>query len=160
MSVPMGATLRVLVRAAGLVGAALTCWSNNVKWGTGAGRGGPPAQWERAAVGAALLSLLAALAVWLATRPGGGASRLWLRVAAVACALGVAAVALDLRSQAGRMKLPDLVEGPGWMWMAAGAGVALAAAAGTFALRGGAVAGGGASQRSRGRRRAAGQRGR
>ncbi|HKE19549.1 MAG TPA: hypothetical protein VKB80_31950 [Kofleriaceae bacterium] len=152
----MGATSRVVVRAAGLIGAALTCWSNNVQWGTGPGRGGPPGQWERAAVGAALLSLLAALAVWLATRPG--ASRTWLRIAACLCALGVAAIAYHLRAEAEHLRLPNLMEGPGWTWMAAGAGFALAAAAATFAVRGSGAAG--ASQRSRARRRGAGQRGR
>jgi hypothetical protein len=162
--VPLGGAIvretsaRAIVRAASIIAVALAGWSVNVRWGSGTTvRGGPPMQWERIVVGAAVLSALAALAVWIGTRPGAGASRMWLRGAACACALGVAAIALHLRGEASRLGINDLVNGPGWAWLAAGAGAALAAAGGSFALRDRA---GSLNQRSQGRRRGAGRRGR
>jgi hypothetical protein len=150
--------VRVLVRAASLIAVALTSWANNVRWGSDSSvRGGLPMQWERWAVGAALLSALAALAIWLGTRAGVGPSRIWLRGAACLFALGVAGIAVQLRREADRLDLPGMLEGPGWTWLAAGAGVALAAAAGSFAVRGVRPP---ASQRSRARRSGAGRRGR
>ncbi len=152
----MSATLRVLVRALSLIAVALTGWANNVRWGTSAVRAGPPAQWERIAVGAALLSALVALAVWLGTRSGLGVTRMWWRGAACLFAVGVVAIALHLRAQAENLQLPDLIAGPGWSWLAAGAGAALAAAVGSFALRGDVPI----SRRKRARRRATGPRAR
>lgn len=152
----MSATMRVLVRGLSLIAVALTGWANNVRWGTSSVRPGPPAQWERIAVGAALLSALVALAVWLGTRSGLGVSRMWWRGAACLCAVGVGAIVLQLRAQAEKLQLPDLVEGPGWSWLAAGAGAALAAAVGSFALRGDVPV----SRRKRARRRATAQRAR
>jgi len=152
----MSATLRVLVRALSLIAAALTGWSNNVRWGTSAVRAGPPGQWERIAVGAALLSALVALAVWLGTRSGLGVSRMWWRGAACLFAFGVVAIAFHLRAQAESLQLPDLIAGPGWSWLAAGAGAALAAAVGSFAVRGDVSI----SRRKRARRRATAQRAR
>jgi hypothetical protein len=138
---------RILVRAGSLIGFALTAWSNNVRWGSDASlRGGPPMQWERAAVGAALLSALAALAVWLGTRPASTGP--WLRVAACAFALAVAAIALYLRSEANRIGIADVLNGPGWTWLVAGAVVSIGAAAGSLALRG-------PIRKNRGRRRGA-----
>jgi hypothetical protein len=149
----MSAAFRILVRAASLIGVALAGWSNNVQWGTGSVRGGPPAQWERHVVGAALLVVLAALAVWLGTKPG--ASRLIVRGAAVGFALGGLAVAFYLKSRAESLRLLTLIDGPGWTWLVAGAGTALVAAVGSFAVGRDVV-----SRRSRARRRAAGPRGR
>jgi hypothetical protein len=129
--------LRVLVRAASLIAVALVAWSLNVRWGSSSAvRGGPPIQWERIVVGAALLSAIAALAIWLATRPKIGASRTWLRGIAGGAALAVAAIAIRLRSEAVDRELNDLVNGPGWSWLTAGAAVSIAAAAASFALRG------------------------
>ncbi len=156
MSVATSATVRVLVRALSLIAVALTGWANNVRWGTSAVRAGPPAQWERIAVGAALLSALVALAVWIGTRSGVGVTRMWWRGAACLCAVGIAAIALQLRAQAVELQLPDLIEGPGWSWLAAGAGAALAAAVGSFALRGDVPV----SRKKRARRRATAQRAR
>jgi hypothetical protein len=156
MSVATSATVRVLVRALSLIGVALTGWANNVRWGTSEVRAGPPAQWERIAVGAALLAALAALAVWIGTRSGLGVTRTWWRGAACLFAAGIVAIALQLRAQADRLQLPDLVEGPGWSWLAAGAGAALAAAVGSFALRGDVPI----SRKKRARRRATAQRAR
>ncbi len=133
----MGARVRLVVRAASLVGFALTGWSINVRWGSNeAVRGGPPIRWEQIAVGAALLSALAALAVWLATRPGVARSRPWLRGAACVLALAVAFIAFYLRRQAEQLGIGDLLNGPGWSWLLAGAGISLAAAAGSFAAGG------------------------
>ncbi|HWM86230.1 MAG TPA: hypothetical protein VNO33_10345 [Kofleriaceae bacterium] len=151
----MNSAVRVLVRAASLIALAVTGWASNVRWGTStAVRNGPPAQWERFVVGAAMLSALVAFTVWLGTRAGAGPSRLWLRAAACLFALGVAAIAFTLRQRALDLKLPDMVAGPGWMWLATGAGLSIATAVGSFAVRET------ASQRSRARRRAASQRGR
>jgi hypothetical protein len=141
---------RVLVRAASLVAVALAGWSVNVRWGSGtAERGGPPIQWETSVVGAAALSALAALAVWLGTRPTAGAGRPWLRGAACVFAAGVAGIALDLRRRAAHLQVADLLEGPGWAWLATGAAVAMLAAAGSFAVRDAAPA---RRARKRGRR--------
>lgn len=129
----MGA--RVLIRAASVIGFALTAWANNVRWGTSSVRNGPPAQWERYAVAAALLSGLAAIAIWLGTRTGTAPSRMWLRGAGCLFAVGVGAIAFQLWRLAGELRLPDLLAGPGWSWLAGGAGVSLAAAVGSLALR-------------------------
>lgn len=143
-------SLRVLVRAASLIAVALVAWSLNVRWGSSDSlRGGPPLQWERIVVGAALLSAIAALAVWLATRPSAAGSRVWLRGVAGGAALGVAAISLNLRSQTDEAVMADLVRGPGWTWLTLGAVLAIGAAAGSFAVRGDPA---GASRRSRGRR--------
>ena len=127
----MSPALRILVRAASLIAVALAGWANNVRWGTsscaaGRPRSGSARGRRRAPVGAGGLRRVAGHA----SRP---ASRLWLRGAACLFALGVAAIALHLRSARPDLKLPDLVAGPGWMWLAAGAGLSLAAALGSFA---------------------------
>lgn len=128
--------IALAARAASLVGVALVGWSLNVKWGSGtAVRGGPPMQWERFVVGAALLAALAAVAVWIATRPSASALRTPLRAAAVLLAAGVGAIALHLRGEAERPALSDLVNGPGWTWLTVGGLISLAAAAATFAVR-------------------------
>ncbi len=130
----MGA--RILIRATSVIGFALTAWANNVRWGTASSlRNGPPVQWERFAVAAALLSGLAAIAVWLGTRAGAGPSRRWLRGAGCVFAVGVGALAFHLWRWAARLEMPDMVAGPGWSWLAGGAGVSLAAAIGSLALR-------------------------
>jgi len=124
------------VRAASVIGVALVGWSLNVRWGSGSSvRGGPPLPWERFVVGATALAALSMIAVWLATRRSAGASRAWLRGAACLLAAGAGAVALYLHREADRPALADLVQGPGWAWLTAGALVALASAAATFAVR-------------------------
>ncbi len=128
--------IALAARAASLVGVALVGWSLNVKWGSASAvRGGPPMQWERFVVGAALLAALAAIAVWIATRPSASSLRVPLRAAAVLLAVGVGAIALHLHGEAGRPALSDLVNGPGWTWLSVGGLVSLAAAAATFAVR-------------------------
>lgn len=128
--------LRIATRAGGLIAVALAGWSLNVRWGTNAAvRGGPPLQWEKEVVGAAVLTALAALALWLGTRPTASATRHWLRAVAAAAAAGTAAIAIHLRRDAERPGLADLVNGPGWSWLAAGAALALVAAGVSFAIR-------------------------
>jgi hypothetical protein len=128
--------IALAARAASLVGVALVGWSLNVKWGSGSAvRGGPPMQWERFVVGAALLAALAAIAVWIATRPSVSSLRVPLRAAALLLAAGVGAIALHLRGEADRPVLADLVNGPGWTWLTVGGLVSFAAAAATFAVR-------------------------
>lgn len=116
----------VIPRALSLVAVAATGWSLNVRWGADtAVRGGPPMQWERIVVGAALLAAVSALLVWLATRAR--ASRP-LAYAATAFALGPGALAVHLRQSAQRDEISQLLSGSGWTWLAAGAGAILAAA--------------------------------
>lgn len=125
--------MKSIVRGLAVLSVALTAWSLNVRWGAGdTVRGGPPMQWERHVVGAALLAAIAAVLVWLATREA--AHRL-LRVAACAAALGPGVIALVLRRDATASDLTNLVAGPGWTWLAAGAGLAVLAAAGTWVSR-------------------------
>ncbi|HLU67506.1 MAG TPA: hypothetical protein VKZ63_14590 [Kofleriaceae bacterium] len=115
-----------LARGLSVLSVAIAVWSLNVKWGEEtAVRGGPPIHWERFVVGAALLCGLAAVLVWLATRPRGAR---WLRAAATAPALGAAAIAAYLRYRAAADDVPNLVAGPGWTWHAAGAALAVVAA--------------------------------
>lgn len=142
-----------VVRALSVVAVALTGWSLNVRWGAGNVRGGTPMQWERMVVGATLLAVIAAVLVWLASRPG--ARRTGMRAAAVVAALGPAIIAAYVRYQAIAQDLPNLVAGAGWTWLAAGAGLGLVAAAGTFAVQ--AEAGKPVSQKSPARRRARGR---
>lgn len=141
-----------IARALAVLSVALTGWSLNVRWGAGDNvRGGPPMQWERHVVGAALLAAVAAVLVFLASRAG--AHRV-LRAAAVVLALGPGAIALVLRRDAAASNLPNLVAGPGWTWLAAGAGLSLLAAALTFAVTAPAAA---ASRKTPARRRAGGR---
>jgi hypothetical protein len=116
----------LVARAMALVSIAVAAWANNVRWGAGSTvRSGVPMLWERLVVGATLLIALAAVIVWLATRRRGAR---WLRAAAIAPALAAAAIAAYLRYRAGADDLGNLVAGPGWNWLAAGAGLAVIAA--------------------------------
>jgi hypothetical protein len=135
--------MRVLVRAASVLALAVTAWSLNVRWGaTATARGGPPMQWERSVVGAALLVAISAVLVWIATRPkiNTGALRLGLRAAATIAALGAAGIAVYLRRDATSSDIESLLAGPGWTWLAVGTGLAVAAVAGALAVRAAPVA--------------------
>ena len=128
-----GALWKTVARVLAFLSVAITLWSLNVAWGDDpAMRGGPPKQWERHLVGAALLAGLSAILVFFGSRPG---AALALRAVNVAAALGPAVIALVLRSDAEAKNLPQLLEGPGWAWLAAGSGLALLAAASTFLSR-------------------------
>lgn len=128
----------VLIRASSAVAALLAGWSLNVRWGSSDVRGGPPLQWERLVVGATLLCAAAAIIGWIATRAPAGErtpARLAMRVAASGLGAGAVAIALYLRQDAGDSGLERLLDGPGWLWMTAGAALSMLAAAGSFALR-------------------------
>jgi hypothetical protein len=130
--------LRVLVRAVSVLALAVTGWSLNLRWGGGEGfRGGPPMQWEKSVVGATLLVAIAAVLVWIATRPkvNTGALRLGLRAAAALAALGAAGIAFYLHRDASGTEIDGLLGGPGWTWMAIGTGLAVAAVGGVLAMR-------------------------
>lgn len=129
--------LRVLVRAVSVLALAVTGWSLNLRWGAGEGfRGGPPMQWEKSVVGATLLVAIAAVLVWIATRPkvNTGAMRLGLRAAAALSALGAAGIAFYLHRDASGSEIDGLLAGPGWTWMAIGTGLAVAAVGGVLAM--------------------------
>ena len=144
-----------VARALSFLSVAIAVWSLNVKWGAeSAVRGGPPSHWERYVVGAAMLCALAAVLVWIGTRAK--ASRP-LRAAAVGPALGAAAIAAYLRYRAGAEETMALVDGPGWIWLAAGCAAAVVAAILTALATAPAPP---ASQKSQARRRGAGRSGR
>ena len=152
--------LRVLVRAVSVLALAVTGWSLNLRWGAGEGfRGGPPMQWEKSVVGATLLVGIAAVLVWIATRPkvNTGALRLGLRAAAALAALGAAGIAVYLHRDASGSEIQGLLAGPGWTWMAIGTALAVAAVGGVLAMRSPAPAAAAASRKNRGRRPARGR---
>lgn len=147
--------LPVLLRAVSVLALAVTGWSLNVKWGAGEGiRGGPPVQWEKEVVGATLLVGIAAVIVWIATRPkvNTGALRLGLRAAAAIAALGALGIAVHLHRDATGSEIAGLLGGPGWTWLAIGTGLAVAAALGLLAIRSPAPAAGKPRPRRRTRR--------
>jgi len=130
--------MKVLVRAVSVLAMAVTGWSLNVKWGAEAtARGGPPMQWEKSVVGATLLVGIAAVLLWIATRPkvNTGALRLGLRAAATLAAIGAAGIAFYLHRDATSSDLDGLLAGPGWTWLAVGTGLAVLAVGGALAMR-------------------------
>jgi hypothetical protein len=130
--------LRVLARGLSVLALAITGWSLNVKWGAGDHvRGGPPMQWEKSVVGATLLVGIAAVLVWIATRPkvNTGTLRLGIRAAAAIAALGAAGIAFYLHRDASGSAIEGLLGGPGWTWMAIGTGLAIAAVGSMLAMR-------------------------
>ncbi len=147
--------LRVLARALSVLALAITGWSLNVRWGAGESmRGGPPMQWEKSVVGATLLVGIAAVLVWIATRPkvNTGTLRLGLRAAASIAALGAAGIAFYLHRDASDSDLDGLLGGPGWTWMAIGTGLAVAGVGSALALRSPAPAAAPAGKKSAKRR--------
>ena len=149
--------MRVLVRAVSVLALAVTGWSLNVRWGdTATARGGPPMQWEKSVVGAALLVGITTVLLWIATRPkiNTGALRLGIRAAAAIAALGAVGITFYLHRDATSSDLESLLTGPGWTWLAIGTGLAVLAVGGALAIRSPAPAGkkaakarGGASRR-------------
>jgi hypothetical protein len=92
---------------------------------------GPPGQWERHVVGAALLAAIAALALSVSGRKGNPPN--WIaRGIAAACAAGAVGVAFYLRADANSTGFTHLLGGSGWIWLLAGGLGSLSAA--TFAL--------------------------
>ncbi len=113
----------------------VTAWSMSQPWGDEISVGkGPPNQWERHVVGAALLLLLSALSITFTARkvekPGGVA----LAIAGLA-SLGALALALDLRSGALDKQQGHVLLGGGWLWMCAGACTSFGAVVSAFTLR-------------------------
>jgi hypothetical protein len=109
-------------------------WSLAIRWGTDADVGnGPPIQFGKKVVGAAVLAGVVAVVLTMSGRKGAPPAW-WARGVAVAASLGALGIAWYLRSWAHGDGFPDLVAGPGWMWMFAGAGLSFAAAIGTVGL--------------------------
>ncbi len=130
--------LRVLARGLSVLALAITGWSLNVRWGVGEHvRGGPPMQWEKSVVGATLLVGIAAVLVWIATRPkvNTGTLRLGIRAAAAIAALGAVGIAFYLHRDASGSEIEGLLGGPGWTWMAIGTGLAIAGVDTALAIR-------------------------
>jgi hypothetical protein len=128
-----GALVKTAARVLAVLSVAIAVWSLNVAWGDDPSlRGGPPAQWERQVVGAALLAGVAAALALYNSRPGAHRA---VRAAGLVAALGPGLVAIYLRSDASSMGLPQLLTGPGWTWLAVGSALALLAAASTFFIQ-------------------------
>jgi len=104
-------------------------------WGDELGIGkGPPTQYERQLVGAALLLFVGAVALVMTARKEPKPGRFALVVAGVA-SLSAIALALTVRSTAMSNDQAHVLLGGGWMWMAAGACMSLGATASAVALR-------------------------
>jgi hypothetical protein len=123
------------LRAFAWLGAAVTFWSLNVKWGVSADVGaGPPGQWERHVVGAALLAFTGALALSISGR-GGYPPALWARLVSLGSGAGIIVIAFVLRRDAFAEGFDHLITGPGWTWMFAGGGLISASALGAFGIK-------------------------
>lgn len=106
----------------------------SLRWGDEAAVGkGPPGQWERQVVGAALLLFVAALAMTFTARKRERPGTFALVIAALACG-GALALAMSLRAAALDNQQPYLLAGGGWTWMTAGACMGVAAVASALAL--------------------------
>lgn len=124
-----------ILRAFAWLGAAVTFWSLNVKWGVSADIGsGPPGQWERHVVGAALLGFIGALALSISGRRGLPPA-LWARLVTLGSGAGIIVIAFVLRNDAFAEGFEHLIAGPGWTWMFAGGGLVSASALGAFGIK-------------------------
>lgn len=123
-----------LFRAIAWLGVAIVFWSLNVRWGSNMDVGaGPPAGWHRTVVGAALLTMIAALLLSISGRRGNPPS--WIaRAVSGACAGAVLLIAWYLRAQA-EGPFADAIQGPGWVWLLAGGGLITSAVVGTLGLK-------------------------
>ena len=103
-----------------------------LQWSTKADvHSGPPGQWERHVVGAALLAGIAAISLSFSGRKGNPPN--WVaRIIAAGCAVGAVGIAYYLRSNAHSTGFTHLLGGSGWIWLLAGSLGSLSAA--TFAL--------------------------
>ena len=124
-----------VIRAILWVAIVVTAWSLGMPWDDDVASGkGPPAQYERHVVGAALLLFVAAFTMTRTARndekPGGIA----LGIAGLA-SLGALALALDVRSTALDNQHGHVLLGGGWLWMSAGACTAFGAVVSAFTLR-------------------------
>lgn len=122
-----------VIRAIAWIGVAVAGTSLMVRWGTDQAVGsGPPAQWEREVVGAALLAGIAAVLLMLPERAG--RQRWFTRGLAAAAAAGALWIALVLRSSALGTGFTDLIAGSGWTWLMAGGALSLVAAVASLLL--------------------------
>ncbi len=123
-----------VIRAVQFASIVVTAWSSAMPWGDELGIGkGPPTQYERQLVGAALLLFVGAVAMVLTARQGAKPGRFALAVASAA-SLGAIALALTVRSTATANDQAHVLLGGGWMWMAAGACMSLGAVASAVAF--------------------------
>lgn len=113
----------------------VTAWSLGVPWGDEVAVGkGPPSQFERHVVGAALLLLVAAFTMTRTARKNEKPGGIALAIAG-ASSLGALALAIDLRSTALANQQGHVLLGGGWLWMTAGACTAFGAVVSAFTLR-------------------------
>jgi len=114
---------------------AVTAWSSAMPWGDELGIGkGPPSQFDRQLVGAALVLLVGAIAMILTAHKGKKPGPFALAVSGSA-SVGAIALALTVRSTAIDHGQAHVLLGGGWTWMAAGASIALGASLSAVALR-------------------------
>lgn len=123
-----------VIRAVQWAAIAVTGWSLSLPWGDEIAVGkGPPSQWERHVVGAALLLLVAALALSRTARENEKPGRFAIALAA-ATSLGALALALGIRSTAIDQGQAHILLGGGWLWMSAGACMSFGAVVSAFTL--------------------------
>ena len=124
-----------VIRAILWVAIVVTAWSLGVPWGDEVAVGkGPPSQYERHVVGAALLLLVAAFTMMRTARKNEKPGGIALAIACLA-SLAALALALDVRSTALDKEQGHVLLGGGWLWMSAGACTAFGAVVSAFTLR-------------------------
>lgn len=124
-----------LIRAILWIAIVITGWSLSVPWGDDLAAGkGPPSQWERHVVGAALLLLVAALSMSRTAKNGGKPGGIPLAIAGLT-SLAALALALDVRATALDRQQGHVLLGSGWLWMSAGACISFGAVVSAFTLR-------------------------
>jgi hypothetical protein len=103
-------------------------WDDEVASGKG-----PPSQYERHVVGAALLLFVSALTMMATARKTEKPGRVALAVAGAA-SLGAMALALSVRSTAMDHNQAHVLLGGGWLWMSAGTCMSVAGVVSAFTL--------------------------
>jgi hypothetical protein len=123
-----------VIRAVQWASIVVTGLSLSRPWGDEIAVGkGPPSQYERHVVGAALLLFVAALTMARTARKDGKPGRFALAIAGAA-SLGAVALALGVRSTAIENQQAHVLLGGGWMWMSAGACMSIGAVVSAFTL--------------------------
>ncbi len=124
-----------VIRAVHWAAIAVTGWSLSLPWGDELAVGkGPPSQWERHIVGAALLLLIAALAMSFTGKKDSKPTTRAILIAALG-SLGAMALAMSIRQHSIADEQAHVLLGGGWMWMVAGTCMAVGAVASAATLR-------------------------
>lgn len=124
-----------VLRAAAWIGVAICGWSLNIRWGVDPNLpNGPPGQWERHVVGAALLAFIGAMAISVSGRGHKPPSNI-ARGISLGAAICILIIGVMIYRGSQSSVNPEIIAGPGFMWMLSGAGLLLGAAVGTLGLR-------------------------